>query len=124
MKIRTIIAIIIFIGIGGYASFESRNLIMGPVITIEAPATGSTSNSPITNIKGHGRNIAHISLNDRPISTDELGNFEEKYVLSVGNNIVKVSAKDRFGRKNDVLVEIIYNEPGESFVLGTTPSHQ
>jgi len=117
MKTRIIIALLILVGIGGYAFYESRNLLRGPVITIDQPVTGATFNSPITDIKGRVQNMVQISMNDRKISVDESGNFQEKYVLSNGNNVVKVTAEDRFGRKKDVLVEIIYNEPSESLVL-------
>lgn len=117
MKTRIIIATLILVGIGGYAFYESTDLRRGPVITIDQPVTGATFNSPVTDIKGRVENMVHISMNDRAISVDEAGNFQEKYVLSNGNNVVKVSAKDRFGRKKDVLVEIIYNEPSESLVL-------
>lgn len=117
MKTRIIIALLILVGIGGYAFYESRNLLRGPVITIDQPVTGATLNSPVTDIKGRVQNMVHISMNDRPISVDEAGNFQEKYVLSNGNNVVKVTAEDRFGRKKDALIEIIYNEPSESLVL-------
>jgi hypothetical protein len=116
MTIRFIIAAVILTGIGGYAFYESRNIRTGPVITVETPATGSVSNSAITLIKGSVENSVRLKMNDRDIAVDEHRVFNEKFVLSDGSNVVKISAEDRFGRTTETLVEILYNEPIDSLV--------
>ena len=112
-------AAMVLIGISGYAFFESRNLLDGPIITIEKPLNGSVSNSTVTDIKGTAKNIVRISMNDRDISINEFGIFNEKFVLSVGSNLVKIEAEDRFGRHTAEFVQVLYNEPGPPLVRNT-----
>lgn len=114
--IKAILVAVVIAVIGGYALFESRNLIKGPVVRIDEPESGRKIESSITDIKGWTENVVWISMNDREISVDESGRFEEKFVLSEGNNIVKISAKDRFGRYDETLVKIFHESPGESLV--------
>ncbi len=109
LSVRITIAIVILLGIGGYTFYEFRNLLLGPVIVVETPASGSETNTPVTDIKGHAKNITRISMNDRDITVDAQGDFEEKFVLSQGNNIIKLAGVDRFGRHKDVFVEVLYN---------------
>jgi hypothetical protein len=120
ITIRITIAAVILAGIGGYAFYESRNLINGPVVTIETPSNGQVSRTAVTDISGLTKNTVRISMNDREISVDPTGRFEEKFVLSNGNNRVKISAEDRFGRKTESFVEILYTKPGEPFVQRDT----
>lgn len=116
INIRNTIIVLILLGIGGYTLYESRNLLLGPIITIEEPESGALSISPVTNIKGRVKNTSHIKMNDRDITIDEEGVFEEKFVLSEGKNVVKVSAEDRFGRQSDVFIEISYSGAPERLV--------
>ncbi|MEK7390707.1 MAG: hypothetical protein AAB635_01045 [Patescibacteria group bacterium] len=116
MIVRITIAVVLLAGIGGYALYESRNLLRGPIIIIETPVNGATSNTSVTDIKGVAKNIVRISLNDRNISVDESGMFQEKFALFGGRNIIKVSAEDRFGRQTESLVEILYVEPEKPLV--------
>ncbi len=109
INIRISITLFVLLGITAYTGYEFRNLILGPVIIIETPKNGTEVKTPVTNIRGHAKNIARISMNDRDISVDAQGEFEEKFVLSEGSNIIKLAGQDRFGRKKDVFVEVLYN---------------
>ncbi len=109
INIRIWVAVVILLGITGYTGYEFRNLFLGPVIVIETPESGSMVDTPVTNITGHVKNISKISMNDRDISVDAQGEFQEKFVLSQGNNIIKLTGVDRFGRQSEVFVEVLYN---------------
>ncbi len=111
IAIRFIVAIIALVGIGGYAFYESKDLREGPVVMIDFPLNGKVSSTAVTDITGRAKNIVKLKMNDREISMNEHGDFKEKFVLSDGSNVVKIAAEDRFGRKTEKLVEILYNEP-------------
>lgn len=100
----SIFAIVIF----GYALFQARNIISGPVIKIQTPENGISLNYSLVNIEGTAKNISHISFNDRQIFTDEDGEFSEKLLLSYGYNIITIKARDRFGRETKEILELIY----------------
>ena len=83
---------------------------MGPVITINEPKNGSTTDEQMIKIAGAAKNIKSISLDDRPIFIDEAGSFSEKLLLSNGYNIIKISAWDKFDKKTDRLIEVVYRQ--------------
>jgi hypothetical protein len=90
----------------GYSFFQARKLISGPQIKIVSPADGATVLDSLIEIQGVARNINAIALNDKPIYIDDVGNFTEKVVLYDGYNIIKVAAKDRFGKTTQKLLNV------------------
>ncbi len=111
--LRSITVTLVLFIIGGYAAYESRNLINGPGLEIKEPTSGFTTENSVVEIVGKVKNISFISLNDRQITVDEAGWFKEKVILSSGYNIFKISVHDKFGREKERLVELILKEPNE-----------
>lgn len=101
----------------GYSFYQSRNILTGPVIIITEPENGSTVPEQFVKIAGIVKNINKISLDDRSIYVDETGSFSEKLLLSEGYNIVKISAWDKFGKKTEKTLELVYKKS----IVGTTP---
>lgn len=89
------IALLIFYGL-----FNARSIILGPSIDVYTPKTNSETTENTLIIKGKAKNATLISLNQRPISIDKNGLFEEKLLLSPGSNIIEIKVRDRF--KNEV----------------------
>lgn len=107
---RGIVIIAVCCVIVGYTAFESRNLLGGPILSLEEPTNGMTTKQPVVEVRGTARNIVAITLNDRPITTDESGVFSAEVPLSVGYNVTKIAVEDRFGRKKEQLIEITRKE--------------
>lgn len=99
----------------GYSFYQSKNLLMGPVITVSEPKNGATVPEQLVKIAGIAKNINKITLDDRPIYVDEVGVFSEKLLLSDGYNIIKISAWDKFSKKTEKTIELVYK--GEGFRL-------
>lgn len=114
IKSSTLIAAVVLIG--GYSLYEGRNIIRGPVLEIFQPSDGSAIQNPLVEIKGATKNISSISINDREITVDQEGVFNEKLLLSPGYNTVKLEASDRFGRTTEKILELVLTEH-ESLVL-------
>jgi hypothetical protein len=95
-------------GIIGYALFQTRNLIQGPIIKIHSPVNGSSLTKSFVEIEGAAKNISYINLNDRQIFTDESGAFSERLLLSYGYNIITLRARDKFGREVEKTLELVY----------------
>ena len=114
----TIVAAVII----GYTIFQSRNLIGGPKITIETPKNGSVVTDPLVEVKGIAKNTAELSLDDRPIFTDEQGAFDEHILVNSGYTIHKVTAKDKFGRVKNAYLELIFsgNAASASLTAGSS----
>ncbi len=97
----------------GYALFQSRNLILGPSLTITTPPHTRASNEPIITIEGVARNISFLSLNDAQIFVTKEGVFSEKLIVQPGYTIMKLAAQDRFGRIEEQVFEIFRDRPLE-----------
>lgn len=81
-----------------YVLWQARFLITGPEITLtELPNVVQNSREII--IGGTATNITAITINDRPIVTDEIGNFRQSIILENGYTIVSIKAEDRYGRE-------------------------
>ncbi len=106
IKIITITLIaIIFIG---YTLYEIQKVVLGPRIEVLSPNSGIMVSNSFTEISGVAKNIKEISLDDRKIYTDEQGNFKEQLLLAYGYNAMVLKATDKFGRKTEKVVEVIY----------------
>ncbi|MFA6227310.1 MAG: hypothetical protein WC631_02460 [Candidatus Paceibacterota bacterium] len=91
-----------------YALYEVQRIAYGPRITILTPKNGSLVSESFVNILGKAENIKDISMNDRKIFIDETGNFDEKILLSYGYNLITLKASDKFNRKTEKTLEIVY----------------
>ncbi|MCK4386723.1 MAG: hypothetical protein KAV41_01400 [Candidatus Pacebacteria bacterium] len=101
----------------GYAYYQTRDYIQGPILELISPLNGSTQHSGSIVISGRAKNISHISLNDRQIFTDQAGNFNEKILLSEGYNLIKISTRDKYQRENQKLLELIYTPIPQKILL-------
>lgn len=105
---RRIFFSFLFIFLICYSIFQARFKILGPQIEITSPSDGALVSTSVIEITGRAKNIAYISLNDHPIFVDELGNFKEKRVVSKGQSIATIKAKDRYGRETERKIRIVY----------------
>ncbi len=105
-RITRIALILFFLLIIGYAYFEARGVLYGPSISVTSDVT--KVEEPFISIQGKAERIAELSMNGRPISVTEAGAFDEPYLLSAGLNRIMLDATDRYGRKVQEIVEIVY----------------
>ncbi len=80
-----------------YVTFQARHILEGPIITLTSEERGEVT-APTVTLSGTALNIASLSLNGRPIYTDDTGAFTETLVLPLGYTIMTLTAKDRYGR--------------------------
>jgi len=108
-KIIKITAVSIFsIFIIAYAFFVSKDLIFGVKIkdvimsVNDVPVQmGTKVSNNIVKITGNAKNAVNLNLNDRIISIDQKGNFNETIVLLLGYNIITIKANDEFGNSDE-----------------------
>ncbi len=104
---KKIFIIAFFVLIALYTLFQARFLILGPRLTIEAPANGAMVDRGVILVSGVAEGVSHLSLDDRQIYTDTEGRWQEKLVAHEGVNTVKLTAIDRFGRETTKFVRIV-----------------
>lgn len=81
---------------------------------INEPQNGTITNQQLIKISGVAKNAKKITLNDRVIDIDEAGAFSERLLLSEGYNILKVSGWDKFDKKVEKIIEVVYKDDGKS----------
>lgn len=100
-----LVLIIIF-----YSIFQAWKLISGPKIKIYTPLDGTTYNQTLIEINGKAENVSYLNLNDRKIFTDKNGYFKEQLLLLPGYNILKLDAKDKFGKYTEKRIGVVLKE--------------
>lgn len=95
------------IGLIAYVIFQGRYLIFGPQVHIDKPKNGTLVESGVVEILGRAINISYLSLNDRQIYIDTQNHFKEKLIAYKGRNIIKILGKDRFGREEEVVIQLV-----------------
>lgn len=105
----TLIGIFVLVVIT-YTGFEVRRYATGPELVISKPVNGFISSESLIEIVGKAINVTEVEINDNKILMDEEGNFNQEVLLSDGYNVLKVSGIDRFGRKTQKILEIMYNK--------------
>lgn len=99
--------IILALIIVGYAISRSLNYALGPLVNIAYPPNGSTIASSSITITGQALRVNALSLNGRPISVDEHGNFSEPIIVFAGLNKITFSATDQFGRTTSKELDLV-----------------
>lgn len=92
------LSLVIFIGA------KTKNLILGPSLSITSPKDGETVLGSLIEIKGNADNIASLYLNGRKIYVNEKGDFSEELLVPPGYSIIEVRAVDR--EKDETVKEV------------------
>lgn len=106
LKIAAISVFAIFVVVYGF--FRSKDLIFGVQIKDVNVADGAKVADNIIKIKGNAKNAVNLTLNDREISINQQGNFDETIILFSGYNIVSIKAEDEFGNSDEKNYKLIY----------------
>ena len=89
-----------------YALWRSFNYARGPAIVLSEPTNFQTITSTTTHVIGQVARANTITLNGRPVTIDERGNFDETILVFPGTNFLTLEARDQFERIIDTKVVI------------------
>src|SRR3989344_3335505 len=106
LKIASLSAFLLFIII--YAFFRTKDLIFGVKIEDVNIIDGTKITDNIIKITGNAKNAVNLTLNDRVISVDQKGNFDETIALLSGYNIISIKAQDKFGNNDEKNYNLMY----------------
>ncbi|HEY4514237.1 MAG TPA: hypothetical protein VJH69_02835 [Candidatus Paceibacterota bacterium] len=105
-RIVRIILIAFFVLIIIYAYYEAQGLLYGPIIDV--PAEVPVVSEPFIYVEGTAGRISQLTMNGKPISVTETGEFREPYLLAVGNNRIILKASDKYGRSREKTIDILF----------------
>lgn len=112
---------IFFLIVAGYAYYELRGILYGPVITVSSKVT--EVHDPFVSITGSASRISSLSMNGKAVLVTQTGAFDEPYLLAPGLNRIVLEAKDKYGRSRMSLIQILYTPlPGATSTPATATS--
>ena len=112
----------LFCGLLVYGVFNTRFLIKGPELVLAEIAPKESliqTDSSHFVLKGTVTHSTFISINDRPITIDEEGNFAERFLLSDSINTINILARDKFGKETQRELKIVYTGISDSLAALT-----
>lgn len=110
-RIAAILILVFFLAVAAYAYFEAQGILYGPRINVAVPKDAPLSvDTELVHIRGAAENITELRMNDNPVFVTESGIFDEALLLASGYNRVVLTARDKFGRSTEKILEIIYLE--------------
>ena len=107
-KIVLSIFVLFLILVGWYFYREINFLIKAPFLEITQPLTDITVTQETFEIIGRTIPSAYLTVNNEEVYIDKEGNFRSQINLSQGVNIIKIEAKNRFNKANQIIRRIIY----------------
>ena len=93
--------------VGAYFLYEFRFVIRPPEFVITSPREDETTTQDSFPISGKIEKEAVLTLNGRPIYTNDRGEFTDSVLLSKGLNTLEFEVKNRFGKTNKVVRYIL-----------------
>lgn len=109
-----------FLLAAGYALFEARGQIIGPVIDLD-PYQSEMHDSYLS-ISGKAERISKLSMNGLDIPVTETGGFTQWYILAPGYNRIVFDAKDAYGRSAQRVMEVMYESASTTLASLTPPA--
>ncbi|MBU3922843.1 hypothetical protein KJ684_01220 [Patescibacteria group bacterium] len=107
-KISLIVFVLFLILVAWYFSREIRFLTAAPNLDVDIEDMIVREES--FNVLGRTDSSAHLVVNDKEILVEKNGNFETQINLVAGVNLIKIKAKNRFGKTNEIIKRIIYEK--------------
>lgn len=107
-KIVLIVFILFLILVVFYFYRQINFLIKPPFLEITQPSTDITVKQEIFEIIGKTNPSAYLTVNDKKVYIDKQGDFKTEIELSQGVNIIRIQAKNRFDKTNEIIRRIIY----------------
>ncbi len=109
-KLSLVLGIIVISLIVGYFWHQLSYLINPPVIKLVQPVADFSTSQTVVEVIGKTESDVYITINGREVYVDDSGNFKSLVNLDAGLNILKIEAKDRFGKINTVTRKIIVTQ--------------
>jgi hypothetical protein len=102
---------ILFLIIIFYGIWKGRDLIFGIHLTINGIQNNETVTQSVLELSGNAYHAVSITINGRVVSVEENGAWHDTIALLKGYNIIKITAKDKFGRIITKEFTVNYKEP-------------
>ena len=107
-RITLVFFVLFLILVALYFYREIGFLIKTPALEVTQPPTDITVTQETFEISGKTDPAVYLTVNHKQVYIDKKGSFKTEINLSQGLNIIKIQAKNRFGKTNEIIRRIIY----------------
>lgn len=109
-RIALFVFVLFLILVAWYFYREIGFLIKPPTLEVNQPPIDITSTEETIEIIGKTDPAAYLTVNGQEIYIDKEGNFKTQINLSQGLNVVKIQAKNRFNKTNEIIRRIVFSK--------------
>lgn len=106
-RLWLVLGIVVIALIFGYFWHQLSYLIYPPNIEITQPASDFTTQERSLEVSGQTESDVYLTINGKEAYVDNKGYFEGAVNLELGLNILKIEAKDRFGKTNIIIRRVM-----------------
>lgn len=106
-RITLAVIILIILFVAGYLFYQINLLIAPPKLAIKYPTEDILINRSTIEISGATDYTAKLTINGQQVLVERDGSFHQEINLSPGVNTLKIVAENRFGKKNEIIRQIV-----------------
>jgi len=103
-----VLSALIILAILIYFFYQISFLTKPPELIVTMPTEDLIVKEEKILIRGKTQINAELSINDENVWLDHEGGFSQELFLQEGINIIKITAVNKFGKKNEIIRKIIY----------------
>ena len=104
------LGVLIFLIVVGYLFFQLNHLIGAPQINNFEPRSDFSTDQKTVSISGQTTPEAQLTINGGMVYIGRDGKFSQEVTLSAGLNVIRVEARNRFGKTTTLIRQIMLRE--------------
>ena len=107
--ITLILGGLLFLFIAGYLIYQVSFLVSSPKLELSQPANDLVTDQRELEFIGQTEPEATLTINGQSVYLNKNGQFNHRLELNQGLNTIKLEAINRFGKKSDIVRQIMVN---------------
>ncbi|MBU1104831.1 helix-turn-helix domain-containing protein [Candidatus Parcubacteria bacterium] len=107
--VMTVLVTLLLLGFFSYVYIQYRSFSQAPYLKVESPASDVSQDQQVINIFGKTDKDATIAINGQQVLLGEEGSFATPVSLSLGLNIINITATNKLGKVSKVERKVLVN---------------
>ncbi len=105
--LRNSLIVIVAAALLGYLAWQINDITAAPHLQINSPQENITTEKSSIIVEGRAEKEASVSINDEGVSSNPEGIFRKELQLQEGINIIKITAKKKYGDETTIYRTVI-----------------
>ena len=100
---------VITLSVMSYLGFQVRSVMQPPMLVVETPTDGSTTDHPVISVSGEIKEEGSIYVNKEVVLPSMDGTFRTEVTLERGMNIITIEGKKRYSNPATIYRTVIFD---------------